>query len=148
MDGESYDQGQGLVGEEAGRVRQPWFFAAYRKRAGERAALGRWGEWLALRHLRRRGWDVVARNWSCRAGEIDLIAYNSGHLGFFEVRTRKSPSQVRPEETVDEEKLARVETAAWYFLRRYELADQPFALHLIAVETPDLRSYTLRHWRL
>ncbi|HSR68177.1 MAG TPA: YraN family protein [Acidobacteriota bacterium] len=137
-----------LVEVKRGRVIRPCFFAAYTRKAGERAALGRWGEWLALRYLRRSGWDVVARNWSCRVGEVDLIAYGPHHLGFFEVRTRRGPSSVRPEETADEEKLARVEAAAWHFLRRYELEEQPFGLHLIAVETPDLRRYELRHWRL
>ena len=34
---------------------------------------GKWGEDQAEKYLRRKGYRTVARNWSCRFGEIDLI---------------------------------------------------------------------------
>ena len=52
-------------------------------------SLGRWGEWLALIHLRRLRWDIVTRNWRTREGEVDLIAYDGPYLVFTEVKTRR-----------------------------------------------------------
>ena len=41
-------------------------------------ALGRYGEELAVEHLRRQGMTIVARNWRCAAGELDVIARDGG----------------------------------------------------------------------
>ncbi len=108
--------------------------------------LGRWGEWLALRHLRSLGWDIVARNWIARRGEVDIIAFDEEFLVFVEVKTRlRSESSPPPEETVDLRKTRKLEQLAMEFLRRYELGDKPVRFDLIAVETQDLRSFELRH---
>ena len=53
--------------------------------------LGRWGEWIALKYLRKLGWDIVARNWRGFQGEVDLIAYDGPFLVFVEVKTRRGP---------------------------------------------------------
>jgi putative endonuclease len=54
-----------------------------------RRALGRRGEELAVRYLRRRGFAVVARNVRSARGEIDLIAFDGTTLAFVEVKTRR-----------------------------------------------------------
>ena len=46
--------------------------------AGGRAALGRAGEDAAAAVYRRRGFEVVARNWRCRLGEVDLVVRKGG----------------------------------------------------------------------
>ncbi len=38
-----------------------------------RAQLGRWGEDLAVQHLQAAGCKVLARNWRCREGELDVV---------------------------------------------------------------------------
>jgi putative endonuclease len=57
--------------------------------ADPRRALGARGEQLAAAHLRRLGYDVVARNVRTRHGEIDLIAADRDALVFVEVKTRR-----------------------------------------------------------
>ena len=54
----------------------------------ERAARGRAGEDAAARVYERRGFVVVARNWRCVLGEIDLVLLRRGLLVFCEVKTR------------------------------------------------------------
>lgn len=54
-----------------------------------RHALGRRGEELAARHLRKRGFAVIERNARTRHGEIDLIAFDGSTLVFAEVKTRR-----------------------------------------------------------
>jgi putative endonuclease len=54
-----------------------------------RRALGRYGETLALDHLRARGFSVLARNYRTRRGEIDLIAFDGETLVFAQVKTQQ-----------------------------------------------------------
>lgn len=54
-----------------------------------RQALGKKGEELALRHITQLGWKLVAQNWRCEHGELDIIAQDDKTLVFIEVRTRR-----------------------------------------------------------
>ena len=54
------------------------------------AELGRRGEQLAVDHLESRGMRVVARNWRCRLGEIDIVARDGSDTVVVEVKTRTS----------------------------------------------------------
>ncbi|MFI5984831.1 YraN family protein [Streptomyces sp. NPDC051555] len=60
------------------------------ERAAARQALGRYGEELAARRLTGSGMTVIARNWRCRAGEIDILARDGDALVVCEVKTRRS----------------------------------------------------------
>ena len=51
--------------------------------------LGAAGEKAAAKYLRRRGYRIVARNYRCRGGEIDLIALDADTIVFVEVKTRR-----------------------------------------------------------
>jgi putative endonuclease len=64
-------------------------------RAPARRALGDLGERFAAEHVRRRGCTVVATNVRTGAGEIDLIARDSGALVFVEVKTRRVSARQR-----------------------------------------------------
>lgn len=48
--------------------------------------LGRKGEEAAARYLVRRGYDIVERNWTCIAGEADIIAFDGDTIVFVEVK--------------------------------------------------------------
>jgi putative endonuclease len=63
-------------------------------------ALGAYGETLATRWYEQRGYVVVARNWRCRDGEIDLILRRDRSLVFCEVKTRSSDAFGAPVEAV------------------------------------------------
>jgi len=109
--------------------------------------LGDWGEWIALRHLTKHQFDVVARNWRIRHGEVDLIAYDGDYLVFIEVKTRMGPTCLPPELNVDEVKKSQLEFLAHSFLCRHELTDLSVRFDLVAIETSNLRSYEIRHYR-
>ncbi|MGW3684555.1 YraN family protein [Streptomyces sp. NPDC005125] len=61
-----------------------------------RGALGRYGEDLAARLLTDAGMAVLARNWRCRAGEIDIVAKDGDALVVCEVKTRKAGAFEHP----------------------------------------------------
>ena len=58
----------------------------------QRQSLGKQGEELACRELRRRGYAILARRYRTRFGELDVIARDHGVLVFVEVKTRRSGS--------------------------------------------------------
>ena len=113
-------------------------------------SLGRWGEWLALVHLRRLGWDIVARNWRSRQGEVDLIAYDGPYLVFAEVKTRRlKPAGDRSSQhNFSSRKGRKMEYLALSFCRRHSLMDVPFRLDLIAIETANRKDFELTHYIL
>lgn len=53
-----------------------------------RKQLGLQGEQFAAQYLQQQGMEIVARNWRCSSGELDIIALEQGMLVFIEVRTR------------------------------------------------------------
>jgi putative endonuclease len=114
----------------------------------QRLSLGSWGEWIALRYLLRRQYDVLARNWRIGRGELDLIAYQGPSLVIIEVKTRRrSPLDMSPEFNLTEAKMTQLEYLAHAFVGRHEMVDVPVRFDLIAIETEDLREYELRHYK-
>jgi len=81
-----------------------------------RGELGRRGEALAADFLRTRRYTIVARNYRCPAGEIDLVAMDGGVLVFVEVRSRRGDRVGTPLESVHPGKQARVVRVARQFL--------------------------------
>ncbi|MBC7105406.1 MAG: YraN family protein [Firmicutes bacterium] len=81
-----------------------------------RTGRGRRGEEEAAAYLARRGYEIVARNYRCPWGEVDIVAREGGTLVFVEVRSRTSLAFGLPEESVDRRKRARLRRAARHYL--------------------------------
>ena len=94
-----------------------------------RQHLGRAGEDLALAHLRRLGYELVARNHRTRWGEIDLVVYDGRTLVFVEVKTRRATGSGRgPWEALHERKRTQVRRMAAAYLA--DVQDRPRASDL------------------
>jgi putative endonuclease len=85
-------------------------------------AVGRHGEDLAARHLEAAGLQILARNWRCREGELDIVARDGAVLVFAEVKTRSSLAFGAPAEAVNSAKSARIRQLAlrWITAQRGE----------------------------
>lgn len=83
-----------------------------------RAELGALGEQLATDHLTGLGLRVLARNWRCRYGELDVIAVDptSGTVVFVEVKTRTGDGFGGLAQAVTEQKLRRLRRLAGWWL--------------------------------
>jgi putative endonuclease len=91
-----------------------------------RQHLGRIGEDLALAHLERLGYALVARNHRTRHGELDLVVFDGSTLVFVEVKTRRASASGRgPWEALHERKRQQVRRMAAAFL--LEVSDRPRA---------------------
>ncbi len=77
---------------------------------------GAWGEVYAARYLRDAGYKIICSNYSCRFGEIDLIASKKKDICFVEVKARNKSTEVRPMEAVDGGKQKRVRLTAQSFI--------------------------------
>ncbi len=82
----------------------------------DRQALGRWGEELAVAHLESKGYQVLARNWRCREGELDIVARGGDVLCFVEVKTRSGTAYGEPAEAVTRIKARRIHGLAFQWL--------------------------------
>lgn len=90
------------------------------KAAGDR------GEAAVARYLRKKGYTLLASQWRCRFGELDLVAKDrKGTICFVEVKLRGDLSHGLPREFVDRHKQERLRTTAASWLARYDMADQP-----------------------
>ena len=81
-----------------------------------RRALGARGEQAALDLYRRRGFTLVARNWRCSIGEIDLVVRRRDLLVFCEVKTRSSARHGGGFDAVDARKRRKLRALAEVFM--------------------------------
>ena len=83
-----------------------------------RAQIGALGEQLVVDHLCALGWRVLERNWRCRYGELDVIAFDPGAaaLVFIEVKTRTSDQFGGVAQAVSPDKVRRLRRLAGLWL--------------------------------
>jgi putative endonuclease len=79
-------------------------------------ATGTQGEEAAARWYEARGYTIVARNWRCPDGELDLVVARRGELVFCEVKTRASTRYGTPAEAVTPTKQRRLRRLAARYL--------------------------------
>lgn len=82
-----------------------------------RQRLGAVGELLALRHYEQGGYEVLARNWRCRSGELDLVVGRGSQIVFVEVKSRSSLAFGHPAEAVTAAKQQRLRRLALQWLQ-------------------------------
>lgn len=97
---------------------------------------GRWGEALAAEYLRKKRYQLVAANYTCRYGEIDLIVRNRRYIVFVEVKLRKSADFARAAEYVDPRKQERLRKTAGLWLSQNETDLQP-RFDVLEIYAPD-----------
>ncbi|MGW4478589.1 YraN family protein [Rhodococcus triatomae] len=95
--------------------------------------LGALGEDLAVEHLVGRGMSVLARNWRCRYGEVDVIAEAGDAVVFVEVKTRTGCGHGTPAEAVTYTKQARIRRLAALWLREQERGWRRVRFDVVAV---------------
>ncbi len=86
---------------------------------------GAYGEYEAARYLRKKGCNILATNFRCRFGEIDIICEKDGFLIFAEVKTRDENSFYTPAEAVTHKKMQRLVKTAEIYLMQNETSLQP-----------------------
>ena len=87
--------------------------------------LGAWGESLAAEYMKKKRYKLVACNYSCRLGEIDLICQNRKYLVFVEVKLRKTDRFGQAREFVGVGKQEKIRATALFWLQQNPTELQP-----------------------
>ncbi len=95
---------------------------------------GRSGEDLACAHLEAAGLTILARNYRCRAGEIDVVARDGPVIVYVEVKERTSSSHGTAIEAVTATKRRRILHAARLFAAREGLSEAPARFDVVAID--------------
>ena len=108
---------------------------------------GRKGERVACRFLMRQGFDILARRFRARRGEVDLIALEGDTLVFVEVKTRASREFGDPWEFVGWEKQQSLRMAADEFIARHDLGQYAYRFDVVSVIAPGTRVQEVELYR-
>jgi putative endonuclease len=133
-----------MLGDEGARL----VYRGHAERRRRANALGARGELVALRYLEERGAELLARNYRCPGGEIDLVLRHEGDLVAVEVKTRTIGGLGTPEDAVTHWKVKRVVYALANFA--YETS-QPLCgwrIDLVVVDVDkDARVRRVEHFK-
>ncbi len=104
---------------------------------GRRQAVGRRGEETARAFLERRGVRILAENFACAAGEIDLIGRDGDTLVFIEVKARTSEAFGPPHLAVHRRKQRQIIRAAQWYLAERRTPEVPCRFDVLALTFPE-----------
>ncbi len=90
-----------------------------------RVSKGAAGEAIAARFLRGKNYTILAANYRCRFGEVDIIAADRSYIAFVEVKTRRADALYTPREAVTAAKQRRLLQTAALYLQHHPSALQP-----------------------
>ena len=99
----------------------------------QKKELGKKGEDLALRYLKKNGYRIFERNCVCKLGEVDIIAKEKDTLAFIEVKTRTSTAFGPPQLAVNAAKQMQLSKVAQYFLKEKCLEDVKARFDVVAI---------------
>ncbi|MFN3925982.1 MAG: YraN family protein [Pseudanabaenaceae cyanobacterium] len=100
--------------------------------------IGQTGEQVVVQYAVARGWQVLACNWHCRWGELDIVAHGEQGLVFIEVKTRKADNwDEQGLLAIDQHKQEKLIKSAQAFLQANPaLSDLPCRFDVALVQTP------------
>ena len=111
-----------------------------------RRALGKLGEAAAAAYLQRNGVRILAANFACAAGEIDLIGREREALLFVEVKTRTSEAFGPPHLAVHQRKQRQIVRVAQWFLAERRMPETACRFDVVAVTFPPGEETPRIHW--
>lgn len=91
------------------------------------------GETRAVKYLKKQKYRILACNYKCYVGEIDIIVQDKKEIVFVEVKTRSGVCFGRPSESVDERKQAKIRRVAESYILANKLSDFPCRFDVIEV---------------
>ena len=99
-------------------------------------SIGDYGERVAADHLRSLGMVILATQWTCKFGEIDIVARDGSTLVICEVKTRTSHRYGGPFEAVTGQKAARLRRLATHWLEVNDVDPPSVRIDVVSVLLP------------
>ena len=107
--------------------------------------IGKFGEKIAERYLQNNGYQIIAKNYYTRAGEIDLICEKNNVLIFVEIKTRTTTAFGWPEEAITVEKQKHLVKAAEKFLENYDKDFYSVQIDAISINLVGGKTARIKH---
>ena len=118
------------------------------KLLADRKQLGRWGEKRCEKYLKRKGLKKLARNFSCKTGEIDIVMVDTdGSIVFVEVKVRADETLTPAESVITSPKKAKLTRTARYFLTINNIDDRPFRFDIVTIVLGQAGLPQIRHYQ-
>lgn len=95
--------------------------------------VGRQGENIACEYLSKHKYKIIDRNFTCRFGEIDIVAWDGETVIFVEVKARKDDSFGMPREAVDYRKQQTIVRCATYWLYKKKQMGVPVRFDVVEI---------------
>lgn len=101
----------------------------------DKQALGKLGEAFATTYIEKKGWSILARNWRCPYGEIDIAAQDGNTIVIVEVRTRRGKNALDIAlASINPAKQSRLSLLAEYFQESHpHLSELSIRVDVIAI---------------
>jgi len=101
--------------------------------SNKRINLGKKGEDISVKFLKKQGYKIMERNYRCSLGEIDIVAKDKNILCFVEVKTRKTKEYGLPEEAIDGHKQKKLAKVALAYLKEKKIYKQDLRFDVVSV---------------
>ena len=102
-------------------------------RTQDRKKLGKVGEVIAYRYLKRRGYTILEKNYKTRMGEIDIVALDGDILAFVEVKMRRSDIYGLPEEAINLKKMRKLQWLAQLYIKHKNLYNRKVRFDVVSI---------------
>ena len=95
--------------------------------------IGKFGEDEAAKYIEQNGYKILDRNFTCKRGEIDIIALDKKEIVFIEIKSRTNKEYGLPSEAVTNKKIKHILKAAEYYLYIRNLENEPVRIDVIEI---------------
>jgi len=95
---------------------------------------GKRGEEIACKALKEKGYRILDKNFSCRLGELDIVAEDNDVVCFIEVKARSSEDYGLPEEAVTHWKKRKLLNTAFIYIEKKKIKDRDMRFDIISVD--------------
>ncbi len=102
-----------------------------------RQVFGKFGEDLAVRYLKKKGYQVLCRNYRTRFGEIDIIAKDADTIVFVEVKSRRTSTFGHPKDSITHSKQKKISKTALYYLKTNDQSNCRARFDVVTVNSAD-----------
>jgi len=99
-----------------------------------RQEVGKLGEKLAKKFLKKKGYHIYETNFRCQKGEIDIIAQQKNYLAFIEVRTKSNLDFGTPEESITRSKKEKLIALALTYIQTHQNLPSLWRIDVVAIE--------------
>jgi putative endonuclease len=96
--------------------------------------VGQRGEEIACKALKKRGYRILDKNFSCRQGELDIVAEDNDVVCFIEVKARSYEDYGLPEEAVTHWKKRKLLNTAFVYIEKKKIKDRDMRFDIISVD--------------